>query len=92
MLLAILIGFILGFIGGGGSILAVPILVYILDIGPVEATSYTLFIVGIAYLFGAHKHFKLGNIDFKIGIIFSIPSFIGVFISRIYFPNIPDNF
>ncbi len=91
MLLAILIGFILGFIGGGGSILAVPILVYILDIDPVEATSYSLFIVGIASLFGAHKHFKLGNIDFKIGIIFSIPSFIGVFISRIYLlPNIPD--
>ena len=66
MLLAILIGVILGFIGGGGSILAVPILVYVLEVKPVEATAYSLFIVGIASLFGAHKHYKLGNIDLKL--------------------------
>lgn len=82
MFLAILIGLILGFIGSGGSILAVPILVYVLDVNPVEATAYSLFIVGVASLFGAHKHYKLGNIDFKIGIMFAIPSFVGVFASR----------
>ena len=91
MLLAILIGLILGFIGGGGSILAVPILVYVLGVDPVEATAYSLFVVGIASLFGAHKHYKLGNIDFKIGMMFAIPSFIGVFVSRSWvLPNIPD--
>ncbi len=90
MLLAILIGLILGFIGGGGSILAVPILVYVLDVDPVPATAYSLFVVGIASLIGAHKHYKLGNIDFKIGIMFAIPSFIGVFASRRWvLPNIP---
>ena len=91
MLLAILIGLILGFIGGGGSILAVPILVYVLGVKPVEATAYSLFIVGIASLFGAHKHYKLGNIDFKIGMMFAIPSFIGVFASRRWvLPNIQN--
>ena len=82
MFLAILIGLILGFIGSGGSILTVPILVYVLGVNPVEATAYSLFIVGVASLFGAHKHYKLGNIDFKLGIVFAIPSFIGVFASR----------
>ena len=57
MFLAILIGLILGFIGSGGSILAVPILVYVLDVAPVEATAYSLFVVGIASLLGAHKHY-----------------------------------
>ena len=91
MLFAILIGFILGFMGGGGSILAVPIFVYILDVNPIEATAYSLFVVGITSLIGAHKHYKLGNIDFKVGMIFAIPSFIGVFSSRRFvIPNIHD--
>ena len=74
MLLAILIGLILGFIGGGGSILAVPVLVYVLGVTPVEATAYSLFIVGVSSLFGAQKHYKLGNIDYRIGMLFAIPS------------------
>ena len=91
MLLAILIGVILGFIGGGGSILAVPVLVYVLGVKPVEATAYSLFIVGVASLFGAHKHYKLGNIDYRIGMLFAIPSFIGVFSSRRWvLPNFPN--
>ena len=91
MLLAILIGLILGLIGGGGSILAVPTLVYVLGVKPVEATAYSLFVVGIASLFGANRHYRLGNIDFKIGMMFAIPSFIGVFASRRWvLPKIPD--
>ena len=91
MFLAVLIGLILGFIGGGGSILAVPILVYAIEVKPVEATAYSLFVVGIASLFGAYKHYKLGNIDFKVGITFAIPSFIGVFASRRWLlPNLPE--
>lgn len=91
MLLAFLIGLFLGFIGSGGSILAVPILVYVLGVDPVEATAYSLFVVGVASLFGAHKHYKLGNINFKIGMMFAIPSFIGVFASRRWvLPNIPN--
>ena len=48
MFLAVLVGLILGFVGGGGSILAVPILVYVIEVNPVEATAYSLFVVGIA--------------------------------------------
>ena len=91
MFLAVLIGLILGFIGGGGSILSVPILVYVMEVNPVEATAYSLFVVGIASLFGAYKHYKLGNIDFKVGVTFAIPSFIGVFASRRWLlPNLPE--
>ena len=89
-ILAIVIGVVLGLIGGGGSILAVPILVYILGVNPIQATAYSLFIVGLSALIGARKHYQLGNINFKIGILFATPSFIGVFLSRKWLlPAIP---
>lgn len=89
-ILAIVIGVVLGLIGGGGSILAVPILVYILGVNPIQATAYSLFIVGLSALIGARKHYQLGNINFKIGILFAAPSFIGVFLSRKWLlPAIP---
>lgn len=50
---AFFIGIILGLIGGGGSILTVPILVYLLHINPVTATGYSLFVVGTSSLTGA---------------------------------------
>ena len=79
---AVLIGITLGLIGGGGSILTVPVLVYILGINPVLATAYSLFIVGISALVGALKNAKMGNIDYKTGFVFAIPSFIAVFFTR----------
>ena len=89
-ILAIVIGVVLGLIGGGGSILAVPILVYVLGVDPIQATAYSLFIVGLSALIGARKHYQLGNINFKIGILFAAPSFIGVFLSRKWLlPAIP---
>ncbi len=48
---ALLIGVVLGLIGGGGSILTVPILVYLLAINPMTATAYSLFVVGTSSLF-----------------------------------------
>ena len=89
-ILAIVIGVVLGLIGGGGSILAVPILVYILGVNPIQATAYSLFIVGLSALIGARKQYQLGNINLKIGILFAAPSFIGVFLSRRWLlPAIP---
>ena len=88
---AILIGVTLGLIGGGGSILTVPILVYIMGINPVLATAYSLFIVGISALVGALKNSKLGNIDYKTGFVFAVPSFIAVYYTRrILVPAIPQ--
>lgn len=88
---AILIGVVLGLTGGGGSILSVPILVYLIGINPITATGYSLFIVGSTTLVGALRNAKLGMIDYRTGIVFAIPAFISVYITRKYLvPAIPD--
>ncbi len=79
---ALLIGLILGLTGGGGSILTVPILVYILLINPVLATAYSLFIVGTTSAFGATQNYFKGLVDIKTGFLFAIPSFIAVYFTR----------
>ncbi|OKS86250.1 sulfite exporter TauE/SafE family protein [Mucilaginibacter polytrichastri] len=81
-LAAILIGLSLGLIGGGGSILTVPILVYFFRLDPVIATTYSLFVVGLTSSAGAISHYRKGNVNFKIAFIFGIPSLIAVFIMR----------
>lgn len=88
---ALLIGVVLGLIGGGGSILTVPILVYLMFINPVTATAYSLFIVGITALVGAIRNIQKGLVDFKTAIVFAIPAFIAVYLTRKYFvPAIPN--
>ena len=79
---AILIGISLGLIGGGGSILTVPILVYFFRIDPVIATTYSLFVVGLTSSAGAISHYRKGNVDFQIAFLFGIPSLIAVFVMR----------
>jgi hypothetical protein len=88
---AILIGISLGLIGGGGSILTVPVLVYILGIDPVLATAYSLFVVGSTSLVGSFTFMKKELVDYKTALVFAIPSFIAVFLTRKYFvPAVPD--
>ena len=88
---AILIGVSLGLIGGGGSILTVPVLVYILDIDPVLATAYSLFVVGSTSLVGAGTYIKKGLVNYKTALVFAIPSFIAVFLTRKFLvPALPD--
>jgi uncharacterized membrane protein YfcA len=88
---ALFIGVILGLIGGGGSILTVPIFVYILGINPIIATAYSLFVVGSAALVGAVRNAQKGMVDFKTGIIFAIPAFITVYLTRKFVvPTIPQ--
>ncbi|WP_100643588.1 sulfite exporter TauE/SafE family protein [Alteromonas facilis] len=87
----ILMGLVLGVIGGGGSILTVPILVYLMGVAPETATGYSLLIVGASAAFGAMRYFKAGMIDVKASLLFAIPSIIAVYLSRAYLmPNIPD--
>ena len=69
---SIIIGLSLGLIGGGGSILAVPILVYLFKIHPEQATSYSLFIVGVTAMIGSYSHYRLGNLKIKVALIFAI--------------------
>ena len=85
---ALLIGIVLGLIGGGGSILTVPIFVYILGVNPVLATAYSLFVVGSSALVGAFRNAQKNLVDFRTGIVFAIPAFIGVYLARKYILNI----
>lgn len=88
---ALIIGVILGLTGGGGSMLAVPVLVYIMLLDPVIATGYSLFIVGTTSIFGAFQNFRKGLVDIQKGFIFAIPSFIGVYLTRSFIvPIIPN--
>ena len=87
---ALFIGLVLGLTGGGGSILTVPILVYLMSINPVTATAYSLFIVGTTSTFGAIQNYRKNLVDIKNGFIFAIPSFVAVYLTRKYIvPEIP---
>jgi len=88
--LAALVGISLGLIGGGGSILTVPILVYIMGINPVLATSYSLFIVGTTALVGAYNNYRKGLVSISTALLFGISSVSTVFLTRkILMPAIP---
>ncbi|MBO6607366.1 sulfite exporter TauE/SafE family protein [Psychroserpens sp.] len=88
---ALFIGIVLGLIGGGGSILTVPILVYLMYVNPVTATAYSLFVVGVSALVGAIRNMQKGLVDFRTAIVFAIPAFIAVYATRKFLvPAIPD--
>lgn len=85
-----LIGISLGLIGGGGSILTVPVLVYLFGVNAVEATAYSLFIVGATSLVGTFPKYKQGLVDVKTGLIFGAPSIAAVYLTRKFLvPAIP---
>ena len=87
---SLLIGISLGLIGGGGSVLTVPVLVYLFKVEPVLATAYSLFIVGITSAAGAFPKYKQGEINLKTAIIFGIPSIAAVYATRAFIvPAIP---
>ena len=79
-LLALLIGLSLGLIGGGGSILAVPILVYVLGLDAKTAIAMSLAIVGIVSLIGVIPHWKQGNVNLKTAVSFTPPAMLGAFL------------
>jgi len=88
---SIFIGIALGLIGGGGSILTVPVLVYLFSVNAVLATAYSLFIVGATSVVGSLAYFKKGLVNIKTAIVFGIPSIIAVFLTRAYIvPAIPQ--
>ena len=90
-LASIFIGISLGLIGGGGSILTVPVLVYLFHIDAMLATVYSLFIVGTTSIVGAFSSFRKGWVNLKTALIFGLPSVIAVFLTRRYLvPAIPQ--
>lgn len=91
LIASLFMGLVLGLMGGGGSILTVPILVYLFSQPPTAATGYSLFVVGTTALAGSLVYIRKKEIDFQIGVAFALPSIIGVNISRaIIIPAIPN--
>lgn len=87
---ALLIGLTLGLTGSGGSILTVPILVYLMHLNPVISMAYSLFVVGTTSLVGSFKFYQRGLVNFHTALIFGVPSLITVFLTRKFIvPAIP---
>lgn len=87
---AIFIGLSLGIMGGGGSILTVPVLVYLMGVSPVLSTAYSLFVVGSTSVVGASGYFRKGLVSLKTAVVFLIPSLAAVFLVRkVLMPAIP---
>jgi len=78
---AILIGISLGLVGSGGSILTVPVLVYLMHVNPLLATTSSLFIVGTTSLVGGLRANAKGQLDFKAVTEFGFPSVFSIFIT-----------
>jgi uncharacterized protein len=88
---SICIGLILGLLGGGGSILSIPILVYLFHVDAVMASAYSLFIVGVTSFIGAVPKYKDHLVDLRTGIVFGVPSIAAIFGTRKWVvPAIPD--
>jgi uncharacterized membrane protein YfcA len=88
---AILVGVSLGILGSGGSILTVPIMVYLLNVNPVDATGYSLFVVGATSAIGCATYIRRKLVDIKTAAIFAMPSIIFVFLTRKFLiPAIPN--
>jgi len=88
---AMLVGISLGILGSGGSILTVPIMVYLMKVNPIDATGLSLFIVGITSATGGITYVQRKLVDMKTAAIFATPSIISVFLTRkLLMPLIPD--
>jgi len=89
--MALVIGLTLGLLGGGGSILSVPVLVYLFALDPITSTGYSLFIVGVSSVFGAFGYFKQKFVDLKIVTIFGSASVAAVYLARrVIIPALPE--
>jgi len=90
---ASLIGISLGLIGGGGSILTVPVLAYLIGLDAVTSTAYSLFVVGLSSLVGSFNYMKKQLVSFKTALIFGLPALTAVFLTRKFLvPALPQEF
>lgn len=90
-LASLIMGFTIGLLGGGGSILTVPILVYMFAVRPLDATTASLFVVGSTALITSLQYWRRNEADLKVAVIFALPSLIGIFLARnIVLPAIPS--
>jgi hypothetical protein len=90
-LASICIGIVLGILGGGGSILSIPILVYLFHLDVVMASAYSLFIVGTTSLVGAIPKYRDHLVNLRTGFLFGVPSTLTIFSTRHWIvPAIPE--
>jgi hypothetical protein len=75
--LALLIGLSLGLLGGGGSILTVPMLVYVLHVDAKQSIASSLFVVGVTSLVGTIAHARAGRVRWKVGLLFGVAGMLG---------------
>jgi uncharacterized membrane protein YfcA len=90
LFLALFMGAVLGLLGGGGSILTVPILAYVAGMPPAEAIASSLVVVGVTSLVGAMNHARHGGVDWKTGVVFGGVAMVGAFVGgrlAIFFPG-----
>jgi len=88
---AIFIGLALGILGGGGSILTVPVLVYLMGVSPVLSTAYSLFVVGSTSVVGAWGYFRKGLVSLRTAVVFLLPSLLAVFaVRKVVLPALPS--
>ncbi|KAB2810164.1 sulfite exporter TauE/SafE family protein [Phaeocystidibacter luteus] len=91
-LAAVFTGFVLGGLGSGGSILAMPILMYLFHIPATEATSYSLFIVGATAFYGTVRAERKSNVRWKVVLSFGLPMLLAVAVARsVILPHIPND-
>lgn len=89
----VLSGVILALIGGGGSLLSTPVMIYFFKMDALHATTYSLFVVAIGSAFGTYKYIRQKHIDIPLAIEFAIPCFISIFVVRNYaLPAMPETF
>ena len=88
---ALALGLILGLLGSGGSLVAVPIFTYLFHISPITTTAYSLFVVGTSASIGVMRNCSKGLVDLRIALVFAIPAFITVYAVRKFLvPIIPE--
>lgn len=89
LLLAVLVGVSLGLLGGGGSILTVPILTYVAGLPPKEAIAASLFVVGTTSAVSAVSHARAGRVQWRTGLIFGAAGMVGAFGGGVLGGHIP---
>ncbi|WP_017605549.1 sulfite exporter TauE/SafE family protein [Nocardiopsis alkaliphila] len=87
--LAVLVGLTLGLLGGGGSILMVPLLTYVAGMEPREAIATSLFVVGVTSLTGVVTHARAGNVRWRTGLVFGAAGMVGAFLGGLLGGHLP---
>ncbi|GAA0997460.1 sulfite exporter TauE/SafE family protein [Nocardiopsis tropica] len=86
---ALVVGLALGLLGGGGSILMVPLLTYVAGMDPKGAVAASLFVVGVTSLVGAATHARRGNVRWRTGLVFGAAGMAGAFVGGLVGGHVP---